>query len=57
MSESKYQRVCLEGEARVFPADIEKVARLHDYFNLEISFPDESSNIPLVKVKGRKSCS
>ena len=54
MSEPKYQRVCVEGEARVFPGDMEKVMRLAQYFNLETSWPDDSL-ITLVKVKGRKT--
>lgn len=54
MSEPKYQRVCVDGEARVFPGDLEKVLRLEPYFHLVISFPDESQSA-LVKVKGRKS--
>lgn len=54
MSDSKYQRVCVEGEARVFPGDLEKVMRLAPYFNLEIDFPD-AATVALVKVNGRKT--
>ncbi len=54
MSESKYQRVCIEGEARVFACDLEKVMRLDPYFHLEVSFPD-APTVALVKVKGRKT--
>ena len=54
MSQLKYQRVCVEGEARVFATDLEKVLRLASYFNLDVSFPDEST-VALVKVQGRKT--
>jgi hypothetical protein len=54
MSEPKYQRVCIEGEARVFPGDLDKVLRLSQYFDLEVSFPD-APTVALVKVLGRKT--
>lgn len=54
MSEPKYQRVCVEGEARVLPGDLEKVMRLASYFNLEQSFVGDSY-VSLIKVNGRKS--
>ena len=54
MSEPKYQRVCVEGEARVFPGDLEKVLRLTPYYNLDVSFPD-APTVALVKVNGRKT--
>ena len=54
MPKSEPQRVCVEGEAHVFPGDLEKVMRLAPYFHLETTFLDDNT-VALVKVNGRKS--